>query len=108
MSAALLLVAAHLTACSTTPPKSLEQAQEDEATTARLYAALNADPIYYFRHVDVQVDNGVAQLSGYIWDTDALYRLKQIAESTPGVKRVVNQMELERNGNRGGGHSGTG
>ena len=54
-SLALLLAAAHLTACSTTPPKSLEQAQEDEATAARLYAALNADPTYYFRHVNVRV-----------------------------------------------------
>ena len=97
-----------VSACSAVPPKSPEQASADEATAARVYAALNADPIYYYRHVDVRVDGGVAQLSGYIWDTDALYRAKQIAASVSGVKRVVNQMELEREGSRGGGHTGSG
>jgi osmotically-inducible protein OsmY len=95
-------------ACCISPPKSAEQAQADAATAERVYAALNADPIYYYRHVDVRVDNGVAQLSGYIWDTDALYRAKQIAAAVPGVKLVVNQMQLEREGTRGGGHSGSG
>jgi osmotically-inducible protein OsmY len=95
-------------ACSTSPPKSLEQVHADEAITDQVYAALNSDPIYYYRHVDVRVDGGVAQLSGYIWDTEALYRAKQIAASVPGVRRVVNKMELEREGTRGGGHSGSG
>ncbi len=95
-------------ACSTAAQKSPEQAQADEATAARVYAALNRDPTYYYRHVEVRVDDGVVQLSGYIWDTAALYRAKQIAGDVPGVKFVVNQMELEREGNRGGGHSGIG
>jgi osmotically-inducible protein OsmY len=47
-------------------------------------------------------------LSGYIWDTDALYKAQRIAAAVPGVTRVVDQMELERAGTRGGGHSGTG
>ena len=41
----------------------LEQANADEATADRVYAALNADPLYYYRHVDVRVDDGVAQLN---------------------------------------------
>jgi osmotically-inducible protein OsmY len=103
-----LLLTALTTACTTSPPKSPEQAYADEAAAQRIYAALNADPIYFYRHVDVRVDGGVAQLSGYIWDIDAIYRAKRIAASVPGVTRVVNQMELERAGSRGGGHSGTG
>jgi osmotically-inducible protein OsmY len=106
-AARLLVTATLITACSTSPPKSPEQAYADEVAAERVYAALNADPIYYFRHVDVRVDGGVAQLSGYIWDIDAIYRAKQIATGVPGVRRVVNQMELERAGTRGGGHSGS-
>lgn len=45
-------------ACSTSPPKSPEQAQADEATAQRVYASLNADRTYFFRHVDVRVDDG--------------------------------------------------
>jgi osmotically-inducible protein OsmY len=87
-----------LTACST-PPRSAEQMRADEAIADRVYAALNADPIYFFRHVDVRVDDGVTDLSGYVWSADAIYRARQIARQVPGVKRVVtNNLELERAG----------
>jgi osmotically-inducible protein OsmY len=95
--------------CITSPPKSSEQAQADEVAAQRIYEALNADPTYYFRHVDVRVDGGVAELRGYIWGTEALYRAKEIAAGVPGVKRVVNDMELEREGSQGGAsHEGGG
>jgi len=58
--------------------------------------------MYYFRHVDVTVDDGVAHLSGYVWSTDAIYRARKIASQTPGITRVLNQLELERNGRSGG------
>ena len=94
------------TACSTSLPVPVAQTRAEEETVANVYSALNADQTYYFRHVDVRVDQGVAYLSGYVWSTDALYRAKQIAARVPGVSRVVNQMELEREGERGGGRSG--
>ena len=106
--AAKLLVVTLVAACSTAPPKPPEQARAEELTAQRIYAALDADPIYFFRHVDVRVDGTVAHLSGYIWSADALYRAKRIAAQVPGVTRVVNEMELEREGRRGGGHSGSG
>ena len=38
-----------------------------------------------------------------------MYRAKEIAAGVPGVKRVVNDMELEREGSQGGGsHEGGG
>jgi osmotically-inducible protein OsmY len=55
--------------------------------------------VYYFRHVDVRVDNGVADLSGYVWSTDAIYAARKIASNVPGVTSVrTNQLQLERNG----------
>jgi osmotically-inducible protein OsmY len=93
--------------CSSAPPKSPEQERADAATAARVDAALDANPIYYFRDVEVSVDNGVARLSGYVWTTDALYHAQQIARGVTGVTHVRNEMELERQGNRGGG-DGTG
>ena len=75
----------------------------DEILASTVSAELNADPTYYFRHVDVTVDNGVAHLSGYVWSTDAIYRARRIASQTPGVTRVVtSQLELERNGRSSG------
>ncbi|HEY4444280.1 MAG TPA: BON domain-containing protein [Steroidobacteraceae bacterium] len=102
----LLMTVTLITACSTSPPRSPEQVRADEATAMRVYAALSADPTYYYRHVEVRVDGDVAHLSGFIWSSDALFRAKQIAASVPGVRLVVNEMELERSGEVNGGHSG--
>ncbi|HMA00237.1 MAG TPA: BON domain-containing protein [Steroidobacteraceae bacterium] len=105
--AALLMTVTLIAACSTSAPRSPEEVRADEAIAGRISAALNADPIYYFRHVDVRVHDGVAHLSGYIWSSDALFRAKQIAAGVSGVNLVVNEMELERQGELGGGHSGS-
>jgi osmotically-inducible protein OsmY len=71
----------------------------DEILANTVYSELNADPIYFFRHVDVRVDNGVADLSGYVWSTDAIYQARRIAMNVPGVTAVTtNQLQLERNG----------
>ena len=106
--AACVATVMQLSGCATMATTAPAESQADRVLADRIYTALNADPLYYYRHVDVRVDDGVAQLSGYIWSVDALNRAKQIAASVPGVYSVVNQMELERNSNRGGGHSGTG
>jgi osmotically-inducible protein OsmY len=94
--------------CATSPAKlppqpAFESVRYDEFVANAVYAALSADPTYYYRHVDVGVVNGVASLSGFVWTTDAIYRARQIASQTPGVTRVVTtQLELERNGRNNG------
>lgn len=100
---AWLLAASVLAAscASTAPirPPSSAQSSADEGLANTVYLALNADPVYFYRHVDVAVDNGVADLSGYVWSADAIYRARQIASNVRGVTRVVtNHLELERNG----------
>jgi len=94
---------AAMAACSSVPPKSPEQERADAATAERVYAALDANPVYYFRDVEVSVDYGVARLGGYVWTTVALYRAQEIARRVPGVTGVQDMLELERQGNRGGG-----
>jgi osmotically-inducible protein OsmY len=104
---AVLASIAVLAACASSPPKSPEQERADAATAERVLAALEANPIYYFRDVEVSVDYGMARLSGYVWTTDALYAAQGIARKVPGVTGVQDTMEIERQGNRGGG-DGTG
>jgi BON domain len=98
-----LLVAGALAAsCATTgpiapPPPAHSGA--DALLANDVYLALNADPVYFYRHVDVRVDDGVADLSGYVWSTDAIYRARRIARGVPGINRVVtSHLELEREG----------
>jgi BON domain len=111
----MALTAAALTvSCATTPPPPVPGATQQAAQAAAveqkhaaqdvvaeyITAQLNADPTYFYRHVSVQVDDdGVAHLSGYVWDTSAIYRARRIASGVPGVTGVVtNGLELERNG----------
>ena len=71
---ALIAVATLTVSCSSAPPKQSaptaaesmrsELGATDEILANAVYSQLNADPIYYFRHVDVRVDSGVADLSG--------------------------------------------
>jgi len=104
----ILVLAALMASCATVPSQA-PMAAASESPPGRLssdllanaiYARLNADPTYYYRHVDVQVERGgVAHLSGYVWSTDALYQARRLASSVPGVTGVVtSQLELERNG----------
>jgi len=112
MNILALTAAAMLTASCVTAPQptrsaaqaaGVEQGASDQVLANAVYSALNADPVYYYRHVDVRVDNGVAHLSGYVWSTPALYRAKTIASKVPGINGVVaNQLELERNGRNSG------
>ena len=101
--AAILASSAALSACAGIPARSAAQLQADATTANGVYVALNDDPTYLFRHIDVSVTDGVANLSGYVWSADAIYRARQIARSVPGVNRVVtSQLELERNGRNSG------
>ena len=106
---ALIVMATLTVSCSSAPPKPsvptaaasmrTELGATDEVLANAVYTELNADPVYYFRHVDVRVDNGVADLSGYVWSADAIYQARKIARNVPGVTGVTtSQLQLERNG----------
>jgi osmotically-inducible protein OsmY len=97
--AALVCTVALVASCALTAERLPAQTAADTALANRVYLALNADPVYFFRHVDVSVNGSVASLSGYVWTADAIYRARQIAIRVPGVTRVVtNHLELEREG----------
>jgi osmotically-inducible protein OsmY len=105
---ALLIAAIAVTSCAPLPQKPTVQTAADRAVARHVYLALNSDPYYYFQHVSVRVDDGVAVLTGYVWTPDALYRARQIARGVPGVTRVVTsnlEQELEGLGPGGSGRA---
>lgn len=84
--------------CAAGPAKSDAQRQADREIAQSVQAALNADKQLYARHIFVRADNGVVHLSGFVWETPELFEAKRVAEQVPGVARVVNDLELDRNG----------
>jgi osmotically-inducible protein OsmY len=73
----------------------------DREVTRRVQKALDADPYVYAEHVSVSTDNGVVTLEGLIsnaWDLRSAIR---ISSQVPGVKRVVDDLEIIDFGRRG-------
>jgi osmotically-inducible protein OsmY len=99
IGALLLLTLAVNTAQAAPPVASPSGTMEaDEIIAEQVYQALNIDPTHYFRHVEVEVHDGVVTLSGFVWSAPSIYRAEEIAAQVPGVTHVVDRMELERNG----------
>jgi osmotically-inducible protein OsmY len=93
---AALLTLTVSTGYAATPPLRPEtDRQADRVITEQVCDALAADPIHYFRHVDVYVRDGVATLSGYVWEPQEIYRARELTARVPRVVRVLNQIELK-------------
>jgi osmotically-inducible protein OsmY len=89
-------------ACASGPPKTDAQAQADKAMAERVEAALNADRSLFAKHITAHVDNGVVRLTGYVWESGDFEEATYIASTVPGVVKVVNDLELNRNGDESG------
>jgi osmotically-inducible protein OsmY len=94
--AAALLCA--VVACATGPRQTDEQRQADKDIQQRVQTALDADKQLYAKHIFVRSYNGVVELTGFVWDPEDLLEAQTIAEAVQGVSRVVNNLELQRNG----------
>ena len=86
-------------ACASGPPETDAQAQADKALSEKVEAALNADKQLFAKHITAHADNGVVRLTGYVWEASDFEEANYIASNVPGVTRVVNDLELNRNGN---------
>ena len=67
-----------------------------------VYEALNADPLYYFRHISVRADDGVVALTAMCGARTRSTAPGRSRGTFPGVRRVVTtnlELELEGRGN---------
>ena len=94
----VVAVSCGLLACAAGPQKSEAELKADRETAQRVQAALDADQALYARHIIVRADSGVVRLSGYVWEPPELIEAKQVAARVAGVTRVINDLELQRNG----------
>jgi osmotically-inducible protein OsmY len=89
-------------ACASGPPETESQVQANKAMSERVEAALNADRSLFAKHITAHADNGVVRLTGYVWEAGDFEEATYIASNVPGVTKVVNELELNRNGNDDG------
>lgn len=85
-----------LVACASAPRKTPAEKQADKDMADRVTGVLNGDQLLYARHIIVRADNGVVNLSGYVWTQPELEDAIHLAQSVPGVTKVVDTMEVDR------------
>jgi osmotically-inducible protein OsmY len=91
--AAMLIMG--LTSCMHELDSMLQQWKEDDALADRVEDALLEARQLNLSHVEVDVQNGVVYLIGEMDTSDSKIKARQIAASIPGVKNVVNKLEVE-------------
>jgi osmotically-inducible protein OsmY len=70
----------------------------DEKTKQQVEEALHSDAFFYDEHVTVTVQDGVATLRGIVFDDWDLRQAMRIARRIPGVRRVLNDLEISQGG----------
>jgi len=70
----------------------------DEEVKRQVEEALHTDRYFYDGHVTVTIKDGVVTLSGIVFDEWDLRTAKRIAKCIAGVRRVVNDLEIELGG----------
>jgi len=70
-------------------------ATDDAAITAKVKAAILAEPGLKSLQINVDTKDGTVTLSGIVDNADLRERAKQLASSTAGVKGVVDQLNVK-------------
>ena len=70
-------------------------ATDDAAITAKVKAAILAEPGLKSLQINVDTKEGTVTLSGTVDNADLRERAKQLASSTSGVKGVVDQLNVK-------------
>jgi len=70
----------------------------DEELRKQVESALRSHPTLMSDHLDVSIKDGVVTLTGMVFDEWDLRIARLAAKRIPGVKRVVNDMEIEQGG----------
>ena len=99
--ATLLLTAcmagAVVVGCSSTPTQeSAGQSVDDGVVTAKVKAALVADPVTKAHQINVETFKGTVQLSGFVETDEARTRALQLARDVEGVRKVKDAMEVRQ------------
>jgi osmotically-inducible protein OsmY len=94
---AALMAAAVVAGCSSTPTQqSAGEAVEDGVVTAKVKAALVADPVTKAHQITVETFKGTVQLSGFVESDEARSRALELARNIDGVRKVKDAMEVRR------------
>ena len=74
----------------------------DAHITEQVQSVLSNDPWIYAEHITVSTEKGIVRVEGIVGDSWEMRRVLREARKTPGVRRVVNELEMFHNDPDGG------
>jgi hyperosmotically inducible periplasmic protein len=77
-------------------PRSASDVVDDSAITAKVKAALAGDPRTKAHQVNVEVREGVVQLSGFVDNSEAKSTAEELARAVDNVKSVDNELSVKK------------
>lgn len=80
---------------STRTQESAGEYLDDSALTAKVKMALANDPATKARDINVETFRNIVQLSGFVDNEAEAQRAISIAQNTPGVRSVKNDMRIK-------------
>src|SRR4051812_44342425 len=75
--------------------RSAGRVVDDSRLTHTVQTELRNEPVFKFGDVDVKTYAGVVQLNGFVNTEDQKRRAAEIAQQTPGVNQVINNLTLK-------------
>ena len=94
--AAVLLLRGLLVGCQAVTGRTAGQNIDDSNTTAAVKTQLARDKVSSLTRIDVDTNAGVVSLNGPVESAEQRARAEQIAKGVGGVKRVINNLQVQR------------
>jgi osmotically-inducible protein OsmY len=82
--------------CQAMTGRTAGQNIDDSNTTAAVKAQLARDKVSSLMRIDVDTNGGVVALNGTVESAEQRARAEQIARGVGGVKRVINNLQVQR------------
>jgi osmotically-inducible protein OsmY len=97
ISALMLAGVLLLGGCTSMTGETAGQYVDDSTITAQVKSKLAADRIGSLTRVDVDTTNKVVSLNGIVQSPDQKARAEQLASQVSGVRRVQNNLQIQKN-----------
>jgi hyperosmotically inducible protein len=93
---AAIIVSLTLGGCQAITGRTAGQNLDDTNVTAAVKAQLGQDKLSTLTRIDVDTNDGVVALNGTVESAEQRARAEQLARKVNGVKRVVNNLQVQR------------
>jgi hyperosmotically inducible periplasmic protein len=95
-TAAAIVLTSALWGCQAMTGRTAGENLDDTNVTAAVKAQLGQDKLSTLTRIEVDTNDGVVALNGTVESAEQRARAEQLARKVNGVKRVVNNLQVQR------------